>query len=81
MPINEKIMNHGAGCFDELVDTFSAEEIDEMNTGYIRDDYQSDFDFKYCVAFAYVRDWLIEKINTGFNDADTKALFDIYCSM
>ena len=81
MDINEKILNHGACCFDELVESFSNEEIEEMNTEYIREDYKSDFDFKYNVVFAYVRDWLIENIDNGYTDNETKALFDFYCAM
>ena len=81
MDINEKILNHGACCFDELVESFSNEEIEEMNTEYIREDYKSDFDFKHNVVFAYVRDWLIENIDNGYTDKETKALFDIYCAM
>ena len=81
MDINEKILKHGAGCFDELVELFTDEEIDEMNTGLIQEDYKCNFDFKYCVAFAYVRDWLIENIGNGFTDGETQTLFEIYCSM
>lgn len=81
MDINEKILNHGVGSFDELVESFSNEEIEEMNTEYIREDYKSDFDFKYSVTFAYVRDWLIENIGNGYTGNETQALFEIYCAM
>ena len=81
MNINEKIMNHGAGCFDELVSSLSNEEIEEMNADYIREDYESEFDFRYCVVFAYVKNWLIEHIDNGDNGVETKALFEIFCAM
>ena len=81
MDINEKILNHGAGCFVDLVESFDKEEIEEMNTGYIREDYKSDFDYKYAVTYTYVRDWLIEYIGCGFTDSETQALFEIYCAM
>ena len=81
MDINEKILNHGPGSFVELVKSFSNEEIEEMNTEYIREDYRSDFDFKYCVVYAYVRDWLIENIDNGYTDYETRALFEIFCAI
>jgi hypothetical protein len=81
MKIKEKILNHGAGCFDELVEAFTTEEIDAMNTELIREDYKSEFDFKYGVAFAYVRDWLIENIDNGNAGSEVQALFEIYCAM
>lgn len=81
MDINEKILNHGVGSFDELVESFSDEEIEEMNTEYIREDYKSDFDYKYAVTYTYVRDWLMEYIECGFTDSETQALFEIYCAM
>ena len=81
MDINEKILNHGVGSFDELVESFSDEEIEEMNTEYIHEDYKSDFDYKYAVTYTYVRDWLMEYIECGFTDSETQALFEIYCAM
>ena len=81
MAIFEKILNHGVGCFDELVESFRNEEIEEMNTEYIREDYKCDFNFKYDVVFAFVRDYLIEKIGNGDNGRETQEMFEIYCAM
>ncbi len=81
MIVNEKILKHGVGCFDELVDSLTNEEIAEMNKEYIREDYDSDFDFKYCVASAYIKNWLIERIDSYDNGAETRFLFEIYCAM
>ena len=55
--------------------------IEEMNTGYNREDFKSDFDFKYAVTYAFVRDLLIEYIGCGFTDRETQTLFEIYCAM
>lgn len=81
MDINEKILNHGVGCFDELVNSFDETEIEEMNTEYIREDYTSDFEYRYAVTYAYVRGLLIEYIGCGFTDRETQELFEIYCAM
>ena len=81
MDINEKILNHGAGCFADLVESIDELDIEEMNMAYKREDYKSDFDYKYAVTYAYVRDWLIEYIGCGFTDSETQALFEIYCAM
>ena len=81
MEILEKILNHGVGCFDELVESFNNEEIEEMNTEHTREDYKCDFDFKFNVVFDFVSDCLIESIKKGDCEQETKELFEIYCSM
>lgn len=81
MDINEMILNHGAGCFYKLVESFSDEDIEKMNYKCKRENYSSDFDYKYAVAYTYVRDWLMDYIECGFTDSETRALFEVYCSM
>ena len=81
MDINEKILSHGAGCFADLVESFNKEEIEEMNKEYLPEDFKSDFYYKYAVTYNYVREWLIEKIDNGYTDNETLALFEIYCAM
>ena len=81
MDINEKILNHGAGCFADLVESIDELDIEDMNMAYKREDYKSDFDYKYAVTYAYVRGLLIEYIGCGFTDRETQELFEIYCAM
>lgn len=81
MTVFDKILNHGVGCFDELVEMFSEKEIDEMNCGFTREDYTIDFYFKYAVVYQFVKDWLIKNIGSDLNDRETVALFKIYCAM
>ena len=81
MDTYEKILNHGAGCFVDLVESFDEWDIEEMNTGYNREDFKSDFDFKYVVTYNAVREWLVDYIKSGYTDRDTRTLFEIYCAM
>lgn len=81
MDTYEKILNNGAGSFVDLVESFDEWDIEEMNMGYNREDFKSDFDFKYAVTYAFVRGLLIEYIGCGFTDRETQTLFEIYCAM
>lgn len=81
MDTYEKILNHGAGCFVDLVESFDEWEIEEMNTGYNREDYTSDFNYKYAVIYSAVREWLVDYIQSGYTGHDTQTLFEIYCAM
>ena len=81
MNIQEKILEHGVGCFDELVESFSNEEIDEINQEYRMEDFACEFDFKFAVLRDHIKAWLIMDIECNEKIRYIRELFEIYASI
>lgn len=81
MDVFEKILEHGANRFDELIESFSDAEIEEMNTEYSKDDFVNEFGYRFMVVRDYLKQCLITDLECNEKIANIRELFEIYASI